>query len=158
VRGSGPFLCLRENLPFGGCARLWWVASCSKVESDVTRFSWSRSGRRSRSMRFLVTLDGSGVVGMPPEQFVQVLDQMVIPGVERLAQLEQEGRIHGGGYPAGRGGIFMIDADSSEEVDQLVSSLPHWGLLKVDVKPLISASALLERARAVRQRAQEQVR
>jgi muconolactone delta-isomerase len=109
-------------------------------------------------MRFLVTLDGSGVVGMPPEQFVQILDQMVIPGVEKLAQLEQEGRIHGGGYPAGRGGIFMIDADSSEEVDQLVSSLPHWGLLKVDVKPLISASALLERARAVRQRAQEQVR
>ena len=110
-------------------------------------------------MRFLVTIDGSDVgVGMPPERLAQVMEQMVIPGIEQLAQWEQEGRIHGGGYPAGRGGVFMIDADSSEEVDQLLTSLPHWPLLKVDVEPLISASALVERARAVRQRVQERVR
>ncbi len=110
-------------------------------------------------MRFLVTIDGSDVgVGMPPERLVQVLEQMVIPGVEKLAQWEQEGRIHGGGYTAARGGVFMVDADSSEEVDQLVTSLPHWGLVKVDVQPLISHDALLERARSVRQRLQERVR
>jgi muconolactone delta-isomerase len=52
----------------------------------------------------------------------------------------------------------MIEADSSEEVDQLVASLPHWPLLKVAVEPLISNSALLERAQAVRQGLQERVR
>jgi muconolactone delta-isomerase len=110
-------------------------------------------------MRFLVTIDGSDIgVGMPPERLGQVLDQMVVPGVEKLAQWEQEGRIHGGGYTAARGGVFMIDADSSEEVDQLVTSLPHWGLVKVDVKPLISTSTMLERSRAMRQRYQERVR
>jgi muconolactone delta-isomerase len=110
-------------------------------------------------MRFLVTIDGSDIgVGMSPERLGQVLDQMVVPGVEKLAQLEQEGRIHGGGYTAARGGVFMIDADSSEEVDQLVASLPHWPLLKVDVQPLISTSALRERAQAVRQRLEERVR
>ena len=110
-------------------------------------------------MRFLVTIEGSdALVGMPPERLVQVVDQMVIPGVEKLAQWEQEGRIHGGGYTAARGGVFIIDADSSEEVDQLVTSLPHWGLVKVDVKPLISHSAMLERARAMGQRLQERVR
>jgi muconolactone delta-isomerase len=110
-------------------------------------------------MRFLVTLDGSDLgVGMPPERLGQVLDQMVIPGQEKLHQWEQEGRIHGGGYTAARGGVFMIDADSSEEVDQLVTSLPHWGLIKVDVKPLISTSSVLERSRAMRQRVQEPVR
>jgi muconolactone delta-isomerase len=108
-------------------------------------------------MRFLVTLDGSDVAAMPPEQLGQVLDQMIIPGVEKLAQWDQEGRIHGGGYTAGRGGVFIIDADSSEEVDQLVTSLPHWPLLKVDVKPLISPSSLVERARSIRQRVQERV-
>jgi muconolactone delta-isomerase len=109
-------------------------------------------------MRFLVTIDGSDLgVGMPPERLAQVLDQMVVPGIEKLAQWEQEGRIHGGGYTAARGGVFMIDADSSDEVDQLVTSLPHWGLVKVDVKPLISHGALLERARAMRQRYQERV-
>jgi muconolactone delta-isomerase len=110
-------------------------------------------------MRFLVTIEASDPpVGMPPEQLGQVLDQMIIPGVEKLAQWEQEGRVHGGGYTAGRGGVFIVDADSSEEVDQLVTSLPHWALLKVDVKPLVSASSVVERVRAIRQRAQERVR
>jgi muconolactone delta-isomerase len=110
-------------------------------------------------MRFLVTIDGSDVgVGMPPERLGQVMNQMVIPGVEKLAQWEQEGRIHGGGYTAARGNVFVIEADSVEEVDQLVTSLPHWGVVKVDVKPLISHGALLERARAMGQRLQERVR
>jgi muconolactone delta-isomerase len=108
-------------------------------------------------MRFLVTIDGSNVAGMPPERFVQVLDQMIVPGVEKLAQWEQEGKIHGGAYTAGRGGVFIIDADSSEEVDQLLTSLPHWPVLKVDVLPLISTSSLLERALAIRERVQERV-
>ena len=110
-------------------------------------------------MRFLVTIDGSDVgVGMPPERIAQVRQQMVIPGVEKLAQWEQEGKIHGGGYTAARGAVFIIEADSIEEVDQLVTSLPHWGLVKVDVKPLIPMSSMLERILTMRQRLQERVR
>ncbi len=109
-------------------------------------------------MRFLVTIDGSDVgVGTPPERLIQQMDQMILPGIEKLAQWEQEGRIHGGGYTAARGGVFVIDADSPEEVDRLVTSLPNWGLVKVDVKPLISNSTLLERARGMRQRLQERL-
>jgi muconolactone delta-isomerase len=109
-------------------------------------------------MRFLVTIDGSDVgAGMPPERLAEVLDRMVIPGMEQLVEWEREGRIHGGGYTAARGGVFIIDADSSEEVDRLVTGLPHWGLVKVDVKPLISASAMLERSRAMLHRVQERV-
>jgi muconolactone delta-isomerase len=118
----------------------------------------SEGKERSRSMRFLVTIDGSELgVGMPPDRLAQVIEQMVIPGIEKLDQWEQEGRVHGGGYTAARGGVFIMEADSSEEVDQLVTSLPHWGLVKVDVKPLISTSAMLERAQAMRQRLQERV-
>jgi len=115
--------------------------------------------RRSRNMRFVVTIDGSDMaVGRPPEQLAKVVEQMVVPSLEQLAQWEQEGRVHGGGYTAARGGVFIMDADSSEEVEQLLTSLPYWGLVKVDVKPLISNSALLERARAMGQRLQERVR
>ena len=109
-------------------------------------------------MRFLVTIDGSDVgAGMPPERLAEALDRMVIPGIEQLVEWEREGRIHSGGYTAARGGVFVIDADSSEEVDRLVTGLPHWGLVKVDVKPLISASAMLERSRAMLHRVQERV-
>jgi muconolactone delta-isomerase len=116
--------------------------------------------RSRRSMRFLVTIDGSDIeVGtMPPERFAQVMEQMIAPSLEQLAQWEEEGRIYGGGYTAARGGVFIIDADSSEEVDQLLTSLPYWGLVKVDVKPLIPTSSLGERGRAMRQRAQERMR
>jgi muconolactone delta-isomerase len=111
------------------------------------------------SMRFLVTIDPPDVeVGMPPERIAQVVNQMVVPSLEQLAQWEDEGRIHGGGYTAARGGVFMIDADSPEEVDQLVTSLPFWGISKVEVKPLMPSSAVVERARAIGQRLQEQVR
>ena len=110
-------------------------------------------------MRFLVTIDGSDIgVGMPPERLAQVVEHMVTPSLEQLVQWEQEGRIHGGGYTAARGGVFIIDATSSEEVEQLLTSLPYWGLVKMDVKPLISHGALLERARAMGQRTQERVR
>ena len=109
-------------------------------------------------MRFLVTIDGSDIgVGMPPERLAQVVEQMVTPGLEQLVQWEQEGRIYGGGYTAARGGVFIMEADSSEEVDQLVTSLPHWGLVKVEVKPLISTSEMVERSRAMSQRLQERV-
>jgi muconolactone delta-isomerase len=110
-------------------------------------------------MRFLVNIDASDVgVETPPERLAQVIDQMIVPGVEKLAQLEQEGRIHGGGYTGARGNAFIVDAESSEEVDQLVTSLPHWPVSKVDIKPLIPHSALLERVRAVRQRLQDRAR
>ena len=109
-------------------------------------------------MRFLVTLDGSDIgVGMPPERLAQVVEQMVTPGLEQLVQWEQEGRIYGGGYTAARGGVFIMEAGSSEEVDQLLTSLPHWGLVKVEVKPLISTSEMVERSRAMSQRLQERV-
>jgi hypothetical protein len=109
-------------------------------------------------MPFLVTIDGSGVgVGMPPDRLAKVMDQMVIPGVEQLVRWEQEGRIHGGGYNAARGGVFIIDTDSSEEVDQLITSLPHWSLLKVDVKPLVPTSTMLKRAQERRKGLQERL-
>jgi muconolactone delta-isomerase len=109
-------------------------------------------------MRFLVTIDGSDIgVGMPPERLAHVVEHMVTPSLEQLVQWEQEGRIYGGGYTAARGGVFIMDADSSEEVDQLITSLPHWGLVKVEVKPLISTSEMVERSRAMSQRLQERV-
>jgi muconolactone delta-isomerase len=115
--------------------------------------------RRSSSMRFLVTIDGSDMsLGRPPEQLAKVVEQMVVPSIEQLAQWEQEGKIHGGGYTAARGAAFIMDADSSEDVEDLLTSLPYWGLVKVDVKPLISTGSMLERARAMGQRIQGQVR
>jgi hypothetical protein len=47
---------------------------------------------------------------------------MVTPSLEQLVQWEQEGRVHGGGYTAARGAAFIMEAGSSEEVDQLLTN------------------------------------
>jgi hypothetical protein len=38
-------------------------------------------------MRFLVTIEASDVeVGMPPERLAQVVNQVIVPSLEQLAQ------------------------------------------------------------------------
>jgi muconolactone delta-isomerase len=125
----------------------------------LPRSAHERARKEEERMRFLVTIDGTDMgAGMPPEQLAPMVNQMVVPSLEQLAQWEQEGRIHGGGYTAARGGAFMMEADSPEEVDRLVASLPYFPLVKVDVKTLVPTSALLERGRAIGQGLQERVR
>ena len=91
---------------------------------------------------------------LPPEGFVQLLDQTILPSVETMAQWEEEGRIRGGVFSGQREGGFTIEADSAEELGQLLSSLPFWGVLKWDVKPLQSFRSVVERERGVRDQVQ----
>ena len=92
---------------------------------------------------------------MPPEATASYVERAVIPSVEMLAQWEQEGRIRAGGtFPGERAGAFVMEADSAEEVGQLLGSLPFWGQMKWDVRALQSISATVERERGILERAQ----
>lgn len=46
----------------------------------------------------------------------------------------------------------MLEAASAEEVGELLSSLPFWGLVKWQVRPLQSARSTIERERSVVER------
>ncbi len=42
------------------------------------------------------------------------------------------------GYAVGeRAGAFIFEADSNAELDSLLESLPYWGLIKINVTPLV---------------------
>ena len=87
---------------------------------------------------------------LPPEQVVTFVEQAVIPSLEMLIQWEQEGRIRAGGtFPGERAGAMVIEADSAEEVGQLLGSLPFWGQMKWEVRALQSLSSTLERERGI---------
>ena len=79
----------RDSYRTGGHPESWTSPfDGAHVERVTTRLQ-DAGERRSRSMRFLVTIDGSDAgVGMPPERLAQVQDQMVIPGVQKPAQWE----------------------------------------------------------------------
>jgi muconolactone delta-isomerase len=52
--------------------------------------------------------------------------------------MEAEGKVHRGVVDGARKAVFMLEADSNEEVNQILQGLPAWGILKVEVTPLLS--------------------
>src|SRR5215218_8869076 len=105
-------------------------------------------------MQYLITARWpKGGAPLSPEKVVPLLEQTLVPSLEMLAEWEEEGKIYGGGvYPGERAGTWVIEADSSEELGRLVSSLPFWSQMKWHVRPLQSTRSAVTRERRVRGR------
>ena len=90
-------------------------------------------------MRYLVTFESveSGPL-LPPEQVVGLIRSVVLPTQEVLARLESEGKVRGGVTAGARAGAFILDADSHDEANQIVQSMPSWGIVKIQMTPLQS--------------------
>ncbi len=74
---------------------------------------------------------------LPPEQLVQMVEQMVLPSFDALAKLEEQKKVLGGGIVCGaRAGAFIVDVASNTELNQLLQGLPMWGLVKFTSTPL----------------------
>ena len=89
-------------------------------------------------MKYLVIGDeGPGFAS--PEEAVAVLEKEILPTFATLIKLEAEKKISAGGLPvADRAFVFILEASSNEEADQLLRSIPAWGVLKWKVTPLQS--------------------
>ena len=89
-------------------------------------------------MRYLVVgSEGPGFAS--PEEAVQLLEDIILPSFDALAKLEAERRILAGGLPVGeRAFVFIVEASSNEELDQLLRNIPMWGSLNWEVTPLQS--------------------
>lgn len=81
-------------------------------------------------MRYLVTaefIDPGSLI--PPQQFGHVVEDAVVPSLETIAKLEEEKKILAAGVLAGaRAGVMIVEAASNEELNELLQSLPFWGL------------------------------
>jgi muconolactone delta-isomerase len=90
-------------------------------------------------MTYLVK-GSSGPVSLSSGEMAQLLENVVIPSLDQLAKLEKEGKVTGG-LPVGqRAVVFVVEASSNEELDQMLRSLPIWGGMKWKVIPLQSFS------------------
>src|SRR5215207_10913323 len=91
-----------------------------------------RSGRKENAaVRYLVTFESveAGPL-LPPQQVPGLLRTVVLPSEDVLAKLESEGKIRGGVTAGARSGAFILDADSHDEANQIVQSMPSWGIVK----------------------------
>ena len=89
-------------------------------------------------MQYLVR-GTSGPSFATAEEAVQLLQEIVVPSLDQLAKLKDEGKILAGGLPVGdRAVVFIVKAANNNEVDQLVRNIPLWPGMDWDVTPLQS--------------------
>ena len=87
-------------------------------------------------MKYLV-MGSEGPGFASPEEVVQVLEKSILPTFDALMKLESDKKILAGGLPVGdRAFVFIAEATSNEELDQLLRSIPAWGVLKWQVTAL----------------------
>jgi len=74
----------------------------------------------------------------------------ILPTFDALLKLETDRRILAGGLPLGdRAFVFILEASSNEEADQILREIPAWGVLKWEVKPLQSFEGRAKKERSV---------
>jgi muconolactone delta-isomerase len=91
-------------------------------------------------MLFLVEMDHvkSGMMSTP-ESGQAFIEHIIFPTLARADELVAEKKILAGGPVAGRVVLrFIVDADSLQEADRIVSSLPLWAMSETHVTPLIA--------------------
>ncbi len=102
-------------------------------------------------MLFLVELDHvkSGSLSTP-EAGRAFIEQVIFPTLARAEQLVAEKKIVSGGPVVGRVALrLIIEADSSEQVDRMITSLPLWPVAETRVTPLITFSERRNHVEAV---------
>ncbi len=87
-------------------------------------------------MKYLVV--GSGGPGFDsPEEAIKVLEEIILPSFDEMIRLEKKKTILAGGLPVGdRSFVFIVEASSNEELDQMLRTLPMWGSLDWEVTAL----------------------
>ena len=89
-------------------------------------------------MKYLV-IGSEGPGFASPEESVELLEKGVFPTFDALLKLETEKKILAGGLPvADRALVFILEASSNDEADQILRDIPAWGVLKWKVTPLQS--------------------
>ncbi len=99
-------------------------------------------------MKYLV-IGSEGPGFCSDEEAVDVLESVIIPAFDELLDLEHEGVIVGGLPVGDRGFIFIADAESHDDLDRMLRSLPIWGVLEWEITPLQDFDARARQERAI---------
>jgi muconolactone delta-isomerase len=83
-----------------------------------------------------------------PEEGVAFIEQIILPTLELCGKFEAEKRIIAGGPVSGSIALSLIvNAESAQEVDDLLTSLPVWSRMETTVTPLNSFEGRMQTVR-----------
>ncbi|HEV2666697.1 MAG TPA: muconolactone Delta-isomerase family protein [Blastocatellia bacterium] len=76
-----------------------------------------------------------------PQDGISFIEQYILPSLELCKKLEDEKQILAGGPANGAIRLVLIvSAESAQELDELITSLPVWPQMETAVTPLTSFS------------------
>jgi len=98
-------------------------------------------------MKYLVTMHRRDGVPIPPE----AIAAMLLAQRDWLQEKIEEGTIETAyTFAQGAGGIGIVNADSGEELNEILTSSPIFAATQIDVQPLAGIEALENGANAMR--------
>lgn len=87
---------------------------------------------------------------MSAEEGAGFFEEFIHPTLELCKKLEDEKKILAGGPISGTIGlVLVVKADSTKELDDLVTSLPVWPRMETEITPLTTFE---DRARSIQRR------
>jgi hypothetical protein len=100
------------------------------------------AGKSASKMYCLVEMDHVKSGAVPTKETRrEFIEGIILPTLALAEQYTTEGKIVAGGPVVGRIALrFIVEADSPQEVDRLIESLPLWRLAEPRVTPLIAFS------------------
>lgn len=100
-------------------------------------------------MQYLV-IGSEGPGFASPKETLEVLEKGILPTFDALLKLEADKKILAGGlHVADRGFVFILEASSNDEADQILRDIPAWGVLKWKVAPLQSFEGRANKERSI---------
>jgi muconolactone delta-isomerase len=99
-------------------------------------------------MNYLVQLKLASRPDTPREGIV-FIEQFILPTLELCKRLEAEKKIVAGGPLSGAVALSLIlSAESAQELDDLITSLPVWPRMETTVTPLSTFDVRMQAVRA----------
>ena len=94
-------------------------------------------------MQYLVQLKlSSSARPMTPQDGIAFIEQFIFPTLEICKELQEEKKIAAGGPMSGAIALALIvNAESAQELDDLITSLPIWPRMETKVTPLTTFDA-----------------
>jgi muconolactone delta-isomerase len=83
-----------------------------------------------------------------PQEGIAFIEQFIVPTLELCKKLEAEKKIVAGGPVSGAIALSLIvKAESPQELDELITSLPVWSRMETTVTPLTTFGGRMQAVR-----------
>ncbi len=91
-----------------------------------------------------MTLSERGV-GKTVEENKEILEKMIMPSIDMLISMEEEGMLSGGFFGGQRSAAFVMSVEDDQALDDTITQLPCSDIFDIETVPIESLKQARER-------------